>query len=219
MAHTLDATASIGGQTGTSISLSLTTTTGATAIIVGLSVVTNTARTGGSPTYAGQTMILGSSQTTTGSNNNQVEVWYLLNPLIGAANIVIPNTGALTISITAAAFKAAAGLDTVLDVVNTASANNGLNPNVALTTTNAGDAVFSVVTTSGGTLTAGQTSISTGTTGAGAATQYWGGQYALQVAAGAISMNWTASAGKYSTAAVSLREASRGRGLLMGVGA
>ena len=79
--------------------------------------------------------------------------------------------------------------------------------------------VFSVVTTSGGTLTAGQTSISTGTTGAGAATQYWGGQYALQVAAGAISMNWTASAGKYSTAAVSLREASRGRGLLMGVGA
>jgi hypothetical protein len=67
-----------------------------------------------------------------------------------------------------------------------------------------------------GTLTAGQTALFSGA--AGAATDQYGSQYALQATAGAIAMNWTnATSARWATNAAAFRETSR-NSMLTGVG-
>lgn len=184
-------------------------------MVLGIAIATNTARQGGPPTFAGIPMILGVSQASTGSNNNQVEIWYLPRPPIGAANVVVPNTGALAITTVAASFKAAAGLDTEVDVTGGGGSNTA-NPTARVTTTGMGDVLFSVAITSGGALSAPtHTSITSGTT----STQNHAAQYALQASASAITMGWTAASGKSSIAVLSLMEASGNRRMMTGVGA
>jgi hypothetical protein len=216
MAYTFDTSAFLAGSTSTSITVSLTPTAGATAIVLGIAVGSPNPRQGGSPTFAGIPMILSTTQASTGSNGNNVEIWYLPRPPIGAASVVVPNTSALAVTAVAASFKAAAGLDSAVDALG-GSGGNAATPTATLTTTGSGDALFCIGMSDGSALSAPtHTNITAGTT---SVTQNHAVQYALQATAGAITMSWSATTGKYSIAAISLVEASGNRGMMTGVGA
>jgi hypothetical protein len=218
MAHTFDTSAQLVAQTGTSISLSYTAGAGATLLVLGIAIITTTARAGGAPSYAGITMSQAGTAQISGGSAAQTELWYLINPPVGSANnIVVPNTGALNVTLVASTYKAAPGLTSILDVSAQATNSGGgsTNPTVSLTTTAPGCAVVSIIDDAGGTLTAGQTNLFSGTN----STNRYGGQYALQASAGAISMNWTnATSARWATNAAAFRETSRSNFLLTGIG-
>lgn len=217
MAHTFDTSAQLAAQTGTSITLSYTPGAGSTVLVLGLALTTTAARTGGAPTFAGIAMTQAGTTQATGAGVAATELWYLINPPTGAAaNIVVPNNAALNITLVAATYKAAPGLTSVLDAavgaVNAGSAST--NPTLSITPTVSGCAVVSIVMAGGGTLTAGQTLLFTGSV----STDRYGGQYALP-AAGAINMNWTnATSTRWAMNAASFRETSKSGALLLGVG-
>ena len=214
MAHTFDTSSSVAGQTGTSITLSHTVAAGASIICVGLICNSNTARAGGAPTFAGLTMTqAGTRQVATGGAAVATELWYYVTPPTGANNIVVPNTGAISVTIVGASFINAGGLQSILDVAGGAIGNS-TNPTASVTTTYNGDALFSVAGTLGGAVTAGRTSITTGTTG----TLFFGGEYFLQATAAAAAMNWTAASGRWATNVISIREAARNSNMMMGLG-
>lgn len=218
MAHTFDTSAQLAAQTGTSVTLSYTPGAGSTVLVLGIALATTAARTGGAPTFAGITMLQAGTTQATGAGVASTELWYLLNPPTGAAaNIVVPNTAALNITLVASTYKAAPGLTSVLDVsAQSVNAGSGsTNPTVNIAPTVAGCAVVSVVMAGGGTLTAGRTLLFTGTAG----TDRYGAEYTLP-AAGTIAMNWTnATSTRWATNAASFRETSKSSALLLlGVG-
>ena len=218
MAHIFDTKASLLAQTGTSISLAYTAGAGATLLILGLSIVGITARAGGSPTFAGIPMVQAAPTQVTGGTTASCELWYLTNPPTASAqNIVVPNTGALNVSLVASTYSAAAGLTSVFDVasqgVNTGTGT--VNPALSITPSVTGSAIISVISTGGGTLTASQTLLFAGT----ASTIRYGGEYALNASAGAVTMNWTnATSTRWVTIAAAFRESSKNNSMLMGAG-
>lgn len=214
MAHTFDTSSNIVGQTTTSITLSHTVGAGASIICVGLVCNSNTARTGGSPTFAGLTMTqAGTRQAGGGGSAVATEMWYYVNPPVGANNIVVPNTGAISITVVGASFINAGGVQSILDVSGQNGANSS-NPSVSVTTTYNGDAIFSVTGTLAPSITAGSTSITTGTSG----TLAYGGQYLLQSTAAAAAMSWTATTARWASNVISIRETSRNSNMMMGMG-
>lgn len=218
MAHTFDTSAQLVASTATSATLSYTPGAGSTVLVLGIALVNTTARTGGAPTFAGLTMTQAGTTQITGGAIASTELWYLIDPPSGvAANIVVPNTGALNITLVASTYKAAPGLTSILDVsAQAVNAGNGsTNPTVNITTTVGGCAIASIVMDGGGTLTAGRTLLFTGNAG----TDRYGGQYTLQATAGAIAMNWTnATSARWATNAAAFRETSRNNATLLGVG-
>lgn len=219
MAHTLDTSLSLSNQTGTSVSLSYTPGAGTTVLVVGISITTTAARTGGAPTFSGIALTQSGTTQISGSNAASTELWYLINPPTGAAsNIVVPNTGGLSVTLLASSFKAAPGLTSILDTsAQATNAGNGsTNPTVTISPSVSGCAVVSVVMCSGGALTTGQTLLSTGSVGS----DVFGSEYALPANGGAINMNWTNNTStRWTTNAVAFREISTGFGTMMGCGA
>lgn len=164
---------------------------GETVLVLLLKTVGGTDRTGGSPSFAGLTMTqANTTQKAAASPECGAELWYLLNPPVGAAACVIPNAGALTIFYTLATGKARAGGHSAFDV---AGGNNGTSTNPSpggVTTTEDGDIGFAIVAS--GAQTWGP-SARAGTLIADTDDGSHGGgeQYHLQSTKGAIDLNWT----------------------------
>lgn len=94
-------------------------------IVLLLKVVGGTNRTGGSPTFGGQTMTqANSTQKAVTSPEASCELWYLLDPPSGANTASIPNAGSLTCFYTLA----------------TAEASSSSNGKVSLDNANGGNA-------------------------------------------------------------------------------
>lgn len=82
---------------------SFTIETNEKVLVLMLKVVGATNRAGGSPTFGGQTMTqANSTQKAAASPEASAELWYLLDPPVGANTASIPNTGSLTIFYTLA---------------------------------------------------------------------------------------------------------------------
>lgn len=215
MAHTFDTSGTVIGSTATSISLSYTTSVSASALVLSLSVNGNIARTGGAPTYNGVTMVQAGTTLASGGNVAQHEMWVLTTD-IGltqgtTANIVIPNAGAIIITVVASSYISATGRS--LWTLTAQASGNSINPTVTLTATGIGCALVSGVCGSIGALTAARTLLVTGLS-----TIRYGGEYFLQTAAGNAAMNWTATTGRWATHAILLTEVPVSSKSMMGVG-
>jgi hypothetical protein len=195
MAHTLDTfarlpsaantTATTNPQTGT-----YTTGTGATVLVLMLLYAGGTARAGGDPSFNGVTMLqAGSTRTGTPSPEASCEIWYLLDPSIGAFTVSVPNSGGLALKIHIASAIAGGGMVSALDQTGGAG-TAGTNPTASVTTTVNGAAIFACVADGA------QTWNPSGRSG----TQIydedfgsWGGgsQYIMQASFGTQAMSWT----------------------------
>jgi hypothetical protein len=185
-----------------------------TVVVLFLKVNGGTDRTGGAPTFAGQTMTQASTtQKAASSPEASCELWYLLNPLQGSWVCSIPNAGELTVFYTLATGRAKAGGHSALDVV---AGTNGTSTNPsagAATTTQDGDIGFAVCCsglTDFDPATPSHTGFGTGT-GTPLGTfddgAHGGGQqYALQASAGAITMGWTVGSDDWGCVAVFFKE-------------
>ena len=158
-----------------------------------LHVQTGTNRAGGSLTWNGETLLqANSTQKAAASPEGSTELWYLLNPLPATANLIIPNTGALTIRYVVAAGSAVAGGASFL---RSSNGGNGTstNPTPGAAAYQAGDIGFA-------TSFSGATTYAPGTP-AGTTIQWtddgaFGGatQYTIPGAAGSTALGWTFSA-------------------------
>lgn len=209
MAHTFDTSALLVDSTATSITLAYTTGVDATALVLSIMTAGSTARVTTAPTFNGLPFgQVGSTQAGSGGTIlARHEMWVLCNVLGGiTSNIVVPNTGALTITLVASSYSATPGLDSIASTAVQASAN-GANPSVSLPNTNAGNALVSGVCGGIGTPTAG-----TGLTAlymGSAATIGYGSEYLLQTGSGTVAMNYTATANRWASHAVILAEVPR----------
>ena len=80
--------------------LSVTVAAGDTVLVVPIVVASATLRTGGDPSYNSRALTqMGTTQQAASSPETSVELWYLLNPPVGTANISVPNAGTLTVSV------------------------------------------------------------------------------------------------------------------------
>jgi hypothetical protein len=159
----------------------------------------------------------GTRQVAAGGAAIATEMWYIDAATTSAANIVVPNTGEINITIIAASFSLGKPEQQLVQDLAGGGVGNGANPTNSVTSTYSGDAYFSVVCTLGGALTAGASR--TLVTNGNAGTLFYGGEYFLQAAAGAAAMNWTAASGRWAQNVITIRESSVSRGLLMGCGA
>ena len=102
--------------------LSFTCGSGTTVLVVGLSISSNSARTGGAPTYNSIAMTQADKTRTARGTSASIEIWYLLNPPTGSAyTISVPNNGALTVRIAASSYKATSGQYSVYDTAGGAT--------------------------------------------------------------------------------------------------
>lgn len=160
-----------------------------------LSVAGATDRAGTAPTWAGAVGTKASvTQKAATSPESSVEVWYWTgfnNDLyIGTADLVIPNTGALTIFSSAYSGRAAASFTSQFDV---AAGSNGTSTNpttTSMTPTVNGAIIFAAVC-SGAQLWAPTARTGTQLFDTDDGTHGGGGQYLLQATAGAQAMTWT----------------------------
>ena len=197
MAHTFSELAARTSSTGNPISVSLTVAAGATVVVVCLNVAGGTDRAGGSLTWNSYTFTQASTTQKSGTApEGSAELWYLLNPLPGTANLVIPNTGALTIRYAIASGVAVGGGASFLRGVNGAGATSA-NPSPGSIAYAAGDIGFAVVT-SGATTWAPTPQAGTGWGGTGTSLGNFddgalggGFQYHLPGAAGSTALGWT----------------------------
>lgn len=162
-----------------------------TVIVLMIKVVGGTDRTGGAPTFAGQTMLQASTaQKAAASPEAIAELWYLLDPPAGSYTASIPNAGSLTLFYTLASGKAKPGAGSALDGVSGAN-NTSTNPAPgSITTTQDGDIGFAIVAAgaqSWGPSAQAGTVIANNDDGANGG----GEQYHLQATAGATNLNWT----------------------------
>lgn len=175
--------------TGNPFNHSFTVVTGDTVLIVPLFVGSGTSRTGGAVTYAGQDMTqAGTEQKAAASPEVVVEMWYMINPPVGTANISAPNAGALNLRIVGVAAQSAAGSE-----FNAAGGANGTSTNPTSTITTTKDDCFIVAILGGG-----HTNITTGTPGM--ANEIWEtdhgavgstGAWAYGAIAGVHDTSWT----------------------------
>jgi len=100
MAFSVDTTGTAIG-TGSSVSVAVTPTTGASLLVVTLERYAGIAT---APTFAGQALTLASS-----AFSNTLSFWYMLNPPTGAGTVSVPNTTGFTAIVGVAVFKAGSG--------------------------------------------------------------------------------------------------------------
>lgn len=175
--------------TGNPQTLSVTVNPGDTVLAVMIVVVGATLRTGGAPSWNGITLTqAGSTQQAATSPETSVELWYLENPKPAVANVSVPNSGALTVRVSAVTAISSSGASQF----NAANGANGTSTNPAASVTTTADGCFVAAVLGGG-----HTDITLGTP---ALTQLWetdhgangsSGQYTVQSTAGAQSTNWT----------------------------
>lgn len=127
MPHTIGTIQSRASGTANPLTASVTVAQGETILVVMLKVNGGTDRTGGSLTRGSQTFTQAdSTRKAAASPEASAEVWYLLNPDVGTADVSIPNAGGLTIFHQIAAAKAPAG---GASVFSAAWGNNGTSTN------------------------------------------------------------------------------------------
>jgi len=145
-AHTFD-TKYQGARANTNpYTFSYTCGAGTTLFVLSIVVGGTTARTGGAPTYDGNTMT--QADQTRQSTETFAELWYLLNPPTGSSlTVSIPNTGAVYLSPVASSYKAASGYSSALRTANggTGTSTNPTGP--TLTGLASGDVIIAVVGT------------------------------------------------------------------------
>jgi hypothetical protein len=191
MAHTIGSLPARASGTSNPFVLTQATLNGETVMVVMLKAAGATDRAGGAPTYAGRTLVQASTtQKAASSPEAGCEFWYLLQPPSGVHNLIIPNTGALTIYYQIGYGRANNGWLSLFDGASGANAT-GTNPSPgAITTTAAGDIIFAVCAGGWQDFTTGSTAftqISENDDGAHGG----GSHYNLQVSAGSITMSWT----------------------------
>lgn len=192
MAHVFGSTVLARSSAATSpITRSATTGSGDTVLVLMLNVVSATNRAGTAPTFNGVAMTqANSTQKAATSPEASAELWYLVNPLIGTADVVIPNTGALTIFSAVYTGRAGAGMTSAFDAANGTNATS-TNPTTNAIVATVNGAIY-FATTAGGWQTfapAGRAGTSLYETDDGATGG--GGQYLLQATAASQAMTWT----------------------------
>ena len=166
--------------------VAITPAAGATLLVVGITKWSPAARAGGAPTFNGDPMtMVGTAESST---ETYIELWYLIDPSIGAFNISVPNTNTDDIALHASVYAAQAGYTTEFDVKNQTSAEAG-SPTINITPTANGDAVIDITASGDGTWPSAwsQTLLYRNDHGG------WvdGSQYALQAVAGLLTFSWT----------------------------
>jgi hypothetical protein len=213
MAHTIGRTAALARATGAGnpvTTASLTIQAGETVAVLFIKTVGATDRAGGAPTWNGpqtQTFVqANATQKAATTPEAGIEVWYLLNPVLGTGTITIPNTGAATLFWEVATAQAAAGGRSAFDVAGGANATS-TNPSPgAIVTTEDGAAVFAAV--AGGhanmlNATPAFSEISEVDDGA----HGYASQYTMQATKGSITMSWTHGTGDdWGAVAVAFKE-------------
>lgn len=191
MAHTFGQNSAHTSSAANPITVAFTTLPGETVLVLLLKVNGATDRAGGAPTFAGLPLTqAGTTQKAAASPEASAELWYLLNPPIGTFNVVVPNTGALTVFHMVATGKAKAGGKSRFDG---AAGANGTSTNPApgaIVTTEDGDILFAVVA-SGATTWAPSAQAGTVLNNTDDGAHGTGRQYNLQAAKGSLNLNWT----------------------------
>lgn len=140
MAHTFDAKVLFRGN-GNPLTQAYTCGAGTTLLVLGVVGATNE-RENAAPTFNGVAMQQAVEDIT--STETRIEYWFMLDPPTGAEyTISIPNSGALTLNVCAASFKAQSGWKSFVDTFVTAS-GTAANPSAALTPSVNGDVIVQV---------------------------------------------------------------------------
>lgn len=204
MAHTFDTKNRTTGA-GNPINIPYTAGQGTTLIIVGIVIAGNVQRAGGAPTFSGVTMTqVDSTRVATETN---CEMWYLTNPNVAAGTVLsIPNTGTLTCHVITSSYIASPGKTSILDV-STGNTGAGANPSSSVTTTANGCVVVDILGHGDPNIPTGNNQILLYSTDDGAYSD--NAQYALQAAAGLISMSWTVPADDWCMVVGAFRELMR----------
>lgn len=191
MAHTFGQNTTHTSAAGNPITIGFTTLPGETALVVMLKVNGATNRAGGALTFAGKALTqANSTQKAATSPEASAELWYLPNPPIGTYNVVIPNTGSLTIFHMIATGKAAPGSKSQFDVANGGNATS-TNPTPGATVITADGAIVFAVVATGATTWAPSAQAGTVLNNTDDGADGTGRQYALRSARGTFTLNWT----------------------------
>ena len=204
MAHTYDTKNRVFSSANPA-TVEVTPTSGATLLVVGIVTYLNITRTGGAPTFNGDTLTqVGSVETASESN---VEMWYLADPSIGTFDVSIPNTNGKSMFIVASVYKAQAGHTSTLDVTNQNNAVSA-NPSVAVTTTEDGDVLVDVMGDGNTNNPSANSDILLYSTDNGGMSDNH--QYALQANAGAKTMSWTVASDDWAMIVGAFKEVATG---------
>lgn len=191
MAHTFGTNSAHTSGATSPITFAFTTNTGDTVLVLMLKTNGATDRAGGAPTYNGLTMAQASTtQKAAASPEAGAELWYLLEPPIGAFSFSVPNTGSLTIFHMAATGRAGAGFTSALDGVNSANGTSVDPAPGAIVTTVNGDIGFAVVAT-GAQTWAPSAQVGTLLNNTDDGAHGTGRQYHLQATAASVNLGWT----------------------------
>lgn len=191
MAHTFGRTAiAHTSSAGNPISVSLTVQPGETVVVVSLKVRGATNRAGGSLTWGPYTLVqANSTQKAATTPECSAELWYLLNPAPGTFNLIIPNTGALTVFYGVDTARAAAGGKSVFRAANGGN-NTSTNPTPGAAAASAGAIMFAIVAT-GATTWAPSAQAGTIINNTDDGADGTGRQYSLRATTGNFTLNWT----------------------------
>ena len=206
MAHTFDTKNRTTGAANP-INIAYTAGQGTTLLVVGIVVAGGVQRAGGAPTFSGVAMTqVDSTRVATETN---CELWYLTNPNVSAGTILsIPNTGTLTCHVITSSYKASPGKTSILDI-STGNIGAGANPSLSVTTTANGCTIVDILGHGDNNIPTGNNQILLFSTDNGGYTD--NAQYALQAAAGLISMSWTVPADDWCMVVGAFREIKRCR--------
>lgn len=162
-------------------------------LVLMLKVVGGTDRAGGAPTFGGQTMLQASStQKAVSSPEASAEIWYLLDPPVGASTCTIPNTGSATIFYTLATAKSTSiknGM-TYLEGANGGN-NTSTNPTPGSVTVVSPDAIGFAITAGGWTTWAPSAQAGTIIANTDDGAHGGGEQYLIVSSPGSSTLSWT----------------------------
>jgi len=180
--------------------VTITPGAGATLLVLGILAGGVGQRAGGDPSFDGDSLTLVDKQI---AHETNVELWYLLNPSAGAANVSVPNTGTLGLYMVASVYKASAGNHTEFDTSNKKLAI-GADPSITLTTGGDGCAIVQVLGHGNGVVPSANNKTLLYSTDIGSFSDNH--QYELQAEAGETTFTWTAWSDDYGTVIGSFKE-------------
>lgn len=187
MAFTYQNNSAHGASATNPVTISFTPNTGSTVLVLMINTG-SVARTGGSPTFNGVTLMqAGSTQT---SAETTAEIWYTCDKsiLIAGSGVSIPNSGAITLYTVVAAASCVGGCS--LGNVTGISTQVSANPSLTITTNTNKNIIFATTGTGAQTWApSAQTGTNIFNTDNGAFGD--GQQYFIQSLAGAQAMGYT----------------------------
>lgn len=189
MAHIFDTNLRFTGATNP-LTSNYTAGSGATILVIGIVTAGSSQRSGGAPTFNGNSLTQADQTRQHGTNPEiSCELWYLLEPENGTAHQVsIPNPTSLTLHIQVSTYSAAGGFTSDLDVEG-GSSGTSASPSVSLTPTEDGAVIVGVFGDGEDFAPTDQTGTELNTTDDGLYSD--SNQFTLQVTAAAIGTGWT----------------------------